>query len=83
MLGGTSADLLTYELYQQPTTTPATACNYTSPTVWGTSGANVYTPTAATTKAARTYNVCGQVAAGQDVAVDASYTDTVVASVNF
>lgn len=84
MLGGTSGGLLTYELYQQPSTTvPATACSYVTPTVWGTSGANIFTPSASPGKAARTYNVCGQVAAGQDVPVDASYTDTVVASVNF
>jgi spore coat protein U-like protein len=74
--------LLAYELYQQPGTTPGTACNYTTPTIWGTTGAEIYTPTAAPSKVARTYNVCGRVPAGQDVG-SGSYTDTVVATVNF
>jgi len=83
MLGGTSADFLTYELYKPPDTTPGTACTYPGTTIWGTSGANIFTPTASPGKAARTYNVCGTVAAGQDVGVDASYADSVVATVNF
>jgi spore coat protein U-like protein len=83
MLGGTSGEFLTYELFQPPNTTPGTACTYPGTTVWGTSGANLFTPTAAGSKAARTYNVCGTVAGNQDVSVDASYTDTVVATVNF
>ena len=78
--GGTN--YLTYELYQQPTTVPGAACIYTTPTVWGTAGANIFTPTAAPSKAARSYNVCGQIAASQDVPA-ASYTDVVLATVNF
>jgi spore coat protein U-like protein len=50
--------------------------------IWGTAGANVFTPTSPASKAARTYNVCGRIAANQDVGVGA-YSDTVVASVNF
>ncbi len=83
MQGGTSGDFLTYELYQPPNTTPGTACTYPGTTVWGTAGANLFTPTVPTSKASRLYNVCGTVGAGQDVAADASYTDTVVATVNF
>ena len=75
-------DLLTYELYQPPNTTPGSACSYASPTVWGTAGANLFTPAAAPDKNARTYNICGQVASGQDLP-SGSYTDTVVATVNF
>ncbi len=75
-------DLLTYELYQPPNTTPGSACSYASPTVWGTAGANLFTPAAAPDKNARTYNICGQVASGQDLPFG-SYTDTVVATVNF
>ena len=76
-------DYLTYELYLPPTTVPGSACNYTSPTVWNTTGpANILTATAAPSKVARSYNVCGSVPSAQDVAAD-SYTDTVVATVNF
>jgi len=76
-------DYLTYELYLPPTTVPGAACNYTSPTVWNTTGpANILTATAAPSKTARSYNVCGSVPSAQDVAAD-SYTDTVVATVNF
>lgn len=81
MVGGTSGDFLTYELYQPPNTTPGTACTYPGTTIWNTT--NIFTPTASTGKAARTYNVCGTVAGGQDVSVDPSYTDSVVATVNF
>lgn len=73
---------MNYELYQPPNTTPGVACSYAGPTVWGTAGANLFTPAAAPSKAARTYNICGQVAAGQDLPAG-SFTDTVVATVNF
>jgi spore coat protein U-like protein len=76
------SNLLTYELYQPPNTTPGSACSFSSPTVWGNSGAGLFTPAAAPDKNARTYNVCGQVASGQDLPFG-SYTDTVVATVNF
>jgi spore coat protein U-like protein len=75
------AERLTYELYKPPDTTPGTACG-TLTTVWGTAGVNIFTPTSPASKAARTYNVCGSIAAGQDIGVGA-YSDTVVASVNF
>ena len=76
--GGT--DVLGYQLFQPPDTTPGTACP--GSTVWDASVGGTFTPTAPTTKAARTYNVCGTVAAGQDVSVG-TYNDTVVATVNF
>jgi spore coat protein U-like protein len=75
------SDMLTYELFLPPNTTPGTACGALT-TVWGTSGANLFTPTAPANKNARTYNVCGSVAGGQDVGVG-TYTDTVVATVTF
>lgn len=63
---------LNYELYQDSGHS----------TVWGTSGANLLTPAAAPSKAARDFTVYGQVAASQDVPAG-TYTDTVVATVNF
>ncbi len=76
------SNLMTYELYQPPSATPGAACSYSSPAVWGNSGAGLFTPAAAPDKNARTYNICGEVAAGQDLPFG-SYTDTVLATVNF
>lgn len=80
---GTNTDVLAYELYQPSTNAVGAGCTYAGATVWGTSGSNVFTPTSPSSKASRTYTVCGQVGPGQDVQVDTSYTDTVVATVNF
>ena len=82
LVTGGGADVLAYQLYQPPSTTPSTACSFPGSQVWGTTGGAIFTPTAPTSKTGRTYNVCGTVAAGQDVAVG-SYQDTVVATVNF
>ncbi|HEX7616565.1 MAG TPA: spore coat protein U domain-containing protein, partial [Thermoanaerobaculia bacterium] len=69
-----------YEIFQPSSTAAGAACAYTQR--WGTTGAELFIPTAAPSKAARTYNVCGQVAAGLDLAAG-SFTDQVVATVNF
>jgi spore coat protein U-like protein len=79
---GGGSDVLGYQLFQPPNTTPGTACTFPGSTVWGTSVAQTFTPTSPASKASRTYNVCGTVSAGQDVNVG-SYQDTVVATVNF
>jgi spore coat protein U-like protein len=70
MAGG--SDFLTYELYSDTGRT----------TVWGSGTTNGNTIGAAPSKAARTVTVYGRVGAGQDVSA-ASYTDTVVATINF
>ncbi len=70
MTGG--GDFLTYELYTDSGRT----------TVWGSGAGAGNTIGAAPSKAARTVDVYGRVAAGQDVSA-ASYTDTVVATINF
>ena len=84
MLGGTSTDFLTYELYQPPNATSGTACSYppTAP-VWGTAGVNVFSATSPISPAPSTYNVCGTIAGGQNVGVDLSYADSILATVNF
>jgi len=82
LVGGGGTDVLGYQLYQPPNNAANTACTFPGSTVWGTSVAETFTPTAPPGKASRTYNVCGTVAAGQDVSVGA-YADTVVATVNF
>jgi spore coat protein U-like protein len=75
------AERLPYELYQPPTNVAGTACGALSQ-VWGTTGAAVLTTVAAPSKASRTYNVCGSIPGGADVAVGA-YADTVIATVTF
>jgi spore coat protein U-like protein len=70
MANGT--DYLTYELYKETGRT----------SVWGNSGGDLFTPAAAPSKEGRTFTVYGRVAAGQDLPA-ASYSDTVVATVNF
>ena len=79
------ADFLTYELYHPSATTPAAVCTFPGTTVWGTSGAGIFTPTGVSNwgaNSAKSFNVCGTVTKGQDVGAD-SYSDTVVATVNF
>jgi spore coat protein U-like protein len=83
MVGGTNGEFLTYELYHPSAATASAACTFPGTQIWGTAGGEIFTPSA--TWAAGTpfaFNVCGTIAAGQDVAADA-YTDTVVATVNF
>ena len=85
MVGGSSGAFLTYELYQPSATTPAAACTFPGTTVWSTSGGGVFTPSGVADWGAsspKTFNVCGSVPRGQDVSAD-SYTDSVVATINF
>jgi spore coat protein U-like protein len=63
---------LTYELYRDAGRV----------TVWGTAGGALLSPGAAPSKAARTFTVYGQIPANQDIPAG-TYTDTVVATVNF
>jgi spore coat protein U-like protein len=82
---GTSSDHLTYELYHASATTPAAVCSFPGTTVWGTAGAGIFTPTGVSgwgANSAKSFNVCGTIPKAQDASAD-SYTDTVVATVNF
>ena len=67
-----SGNFLTYELYQDSNRS----------TVWGNSGAALYNSGTSPSKDARTFSVYGRVAGNQDVPAG-SYTDTIVATVNF
>jgi spore coat protein U-like protein len=73
-------NFMNYEIYQPLTNAVGAACAYTAR--WGTLVGETFTPTAPLDKNARSYNVCGQIPAGQDVAA-AAFADTVVATVNF
>ena len=71
MLGDTAAHLI-YELYTDTSRT----------TVWGDTASTALDIPAAPDRNPRTFSVYGRVTAGQDAAVG-TYTDTVVATVNF
>src|SRR3989442_9258069 len=84
MFGGTSGDLLNYNVTQPETTTPWTSC--AGSTVWGsTVGGSVYTPSGVTwsAAAAQAFTVCGSVPAAQDVSAHGSSTAAGVAAVYF
>jgi len=65
-------DYLSYELYQDTS----------HATLWGNSGGNLFTPAVAPSKNARTFTIYGRIPAAQG-STTGSYTDTVVATVNF
>ena len=67
-----TTDYLNYALYQDSGRA----------TVWGNSGAGLLSPVAAPDKNPRTFTVYGRIPSAQDVPAG-SYTDTVVATVNF
>jgi spore coat protein U-like protein len=67
-----TTDYLNYALYQDSGRA----------TVWGNSGAGLLFPVAAPDKNPRTFTVYGRIPSAQDVPAG-SYTDTVVATVNF
>ena len=82
MLGGANAGMLQYNVFQPPSNTPGAVCIFPGTTAWTTTGGGLLTLSAATSKDTQTYNVCGTIPGGQDVAVD-SYSDTITATVNF
>lgn len=75
------ANRLAYELFQPPNTTPGTPCGALT-RAWRTSTAQSLTGPAAPSTAPRSWNVCGRVPAGQNVAAG-SYADTVIATLIF
>ena len=83
MKEASTTDYLNYELYQPPSSSPNTACNFSgSLVVWGSSGGNLFTPSAPPTKGSRSFYICARVPSAQDPGVG-TYSDTVTATVNF
>jgi spore coat protein U-like protein len=83
MQGVIATDLLQYNLFQPPTNVAGVACTFPGSIPWNTTTpAGVLTITSAPTKAARLYNVCGTIPGGQDASTG-SYTDTIIATLNF
>ena len=81
--GASSNNMLAYSIKQPSGPAPGAACPaYGAGTPWDNTSGSALQLTAPATKTARTYNVCGQIAKGQDMSVD-SYSDTVTASINF
>jgi len=82
MRDAANTDYLVYELYKPASNAAGAPCSFPAMTVWGSAGASLVVATAAPSRAPRTYNVCGTVPAGQNPRIG-TYTDTVVATVNF
>jgi spore coat protein U-like protein len=87
MVGGTSGDFLPYELYLPTAATAGAACAspHASGTLWTAANpTNTLNPAAAVWDGTQqSFNVCGSIPAAQAVSADASYTDVVVATINF
>jgi spore coat protein U-like protein len=75
--GGTN--FLNYEVFQPTTNAAGAACSYVSAYL---AAGPAFALTAAPTTASRSYNVCGQIPAGQS-APNGSYTDTLTATITF
>jgi len=82
MVGATATNLLQYNIFQPPGNAENTLCTFPGTTAWTNSVGGLLALTSAPSKTARVYNVCGTIAAGQDVSVD-TYSDIVTASINF
>lgn len=83
MRGAAATDILLYNLFQPPSNVPGVACTFPATIPWnGTAPAGVLTLSSAPSKEPRLYNVCGTIPAGQD-ATTGTYTDTVIATLNF
>lgn len=80
---GTGTDVLTYQLLQPANNTVGTSCTGNENTFWGeVATGGQFNATAASDALGRSYNICGRIAAGQNVGAD-SYSDTVTAKVDF
>lgn len=82
MHGTAATDILLYNIFQPPQGAAGQACTFPGSIAWTATGAGLLTLTTATSKVPRLYNVCGSIPGGQD-ATTGSYTDTVIATLNF
>ena len=80
MKHATAADLLSYSLLKPTAAAPNTACTNATD-AWGSDPAQRFSPTGVVLNGS-VYNVCGKIAAGQDVPAGA-YSDVVTATVEF
>lgn len=74
------ANTLNYNVFRPATNAAAAACAYTTPYDTVAPG---FALTAAPSTASRSYNICGQIPAGQSGAATGSYTDTLTVTVTF
>jgi len=78
---GTTANYVNYSVFQPSSSTESAACAFTTPWGNGTAGGAVLAIGTAGSPTPRTYNVCGQIPAGQSSAIG-TYADTVVVTAN-
>lgn len=83
MAGAAHSDKLAYSLVQPTANTVDAACpSFGAGSAWENTALTALNLEASPGYATRTYKVCGEIAQGQDKSVD-TYTDTVVATINF
>lgn len=84
-LSGGGTNFLAYDLYHPSAATPDAICTFPGVTVWSTLGTGLFTPSGIAgwgALSAKIFNICGTIPKGQDVPA-ASYTDSVIATINF
>lgn len=79
---GNNTEVLEYQLYQPANNTAGTACTFNESVIWGGTGTERFVVTTSPGILPRTYNICGLIPPGQDVATD-FYQDKVMAQVDF
>ncbi len=76
-----TTNYVNYSIFQPSSSAEAAACAYTTPWGNGTTGGAALAIGVAASPTPRTYNVCGQIPAGQAAAIG-TYADTVVVTAN-
>lgn len=78
---GATTNYVNYSIFQPSSSAELAACAYTTPWGNGTTGGAVLPIGVAASPTPRTFNVCGQIPAGQSSAIG-NYVDTVVVTAN-